>query len=159
MPKENDEEQKPKFRVIDKRGGEDPETDDQPAPKLVLERKPAEVPVVIGDADVQAEDFGKVEMSEEEREKLKAEAAEGLKFKNTVIFLVRTLSEQVWIHLGLVPNPITNLSVKDLDEARKSIDLIEVIIGHSESEFDDKSKVDLTALLADLRINYTNQLG
>ena len=160
-----EEEKKPKFKIIDKRGqaSEDEARDD--APPVAKPEKPApETEEAItrepdGELGEPTEDMGKTEMTQEEREEVQKEVEKSLEFKTTVIFILRTLSNQTMIHLGLIPNPISGLTVKNLEEARKLIDLFELIMNDTQEEFEDQILRDVQGLLADLKVNYTNQLG
>jgi hypothetical protein len=153
MAKDNREDE-PKFRVIDKRGGED----EEPEPEVSAQPEP-EPPAEAPGKEQASPDMSKTEMSEEEQEKLQKEAEESFKFANTVFLLLRMISEQIWIHLGLIPNPVSRLTVKNLDEARKLIDLFGAILNHAESELDEPTLNELKRIHSDLMINYTNQLG
>jgi hypothetical protein len=167
MPKdERDEEHKPKFRIVDKRVEDDEEAPPEAAPKPkappAAEKKASAksaTPPQPSESEEAAVEGGEPELSEEEKEELRKQVEASLTFKNTVIFILRTLSEQVWIHLGLVPNPITNLTVKNLPEARKAIDLFDNIAKFAESEFDPMLIKEVQRLLSDLKMNYTNQVG
>jgi hypothetical protein len=161
MAKDENEKEKPKFKIIDRRRGDDePDTADAPMEPEVKAPPKAKAPSAEGPGpEKPTEDMGKTEMTEEEKEAIRKEVEQSFKFKNTVIFIIRTISEQIWMHLGLVPNPITNLTVKNLEEARKLIDLYETILKHTEGEFDEKTLREIQRLLGDLKVNYTNQLG
>lgn len=152
--KRDEEEKKPKFRVVDRRTEEDAEpvkTTEQKPPKQAPPKKAPKEGVQDADAEP--------ELTDEEQQQLRQEAERSLQFKNTVVFILRTLSEQTWIHLALIPNPITGLTVKNLPEARKAIDLFEVIAKHTEKEFEDPLKREIAGLLTNLKLNYANQLG
>jgi hypothetical protein len=165
MPKDNreEEERKPKFKIVDRRG-----TDDEPeSPEPVADAKreehvtpPKETasPKVTGGVEP-SNDAGKTEMTEEEKEALQREVEKSFKFPNSVIFILRTISEQVLMHIGLIPNPVSRLTVKNMEEARKFIDLYEAVLTHTEGEFDEKTLRELKRLQSDLKVNYTNQLG
>ena len=170
MPKgrREEEEDKPKFRVIDRRGEEEDSVSTKPTapPKEPVKVSPpveATPPPVEDTPPADAEDKpiteeGKTEMTQEEREKLQEEVEQSLKFKNTVIYILRTLFDQTWIHLGMVPNPISGLTVKNLEEAHKLIDLLELIKDNTTEEFDEQTSKEIERLLADLKMNYMNQL-
>jgi len=156
-----EEEEKPKFRVVDRRGEEDAEpakrTEQKPPPKEKAAKKTASQPEAAKEDAHDAD--SEPELTEDEKQQLKHEAESSLKFKNTVVFILRTLSEQTWIHLGLIPNPISGLTVKNLPEARKAIDLFEVIAKHTDGEFEEPLKREIAGLLTNLKLNYANQLG
>lgn len=159
--KREEEEQKPKFRVIDRRQEPDSESDTHAKPPIT-EASPKEEEKKVVDAPSPHEAGApeeEQEMTEEEKEQIRKEAEASLKFSNTVVFILRTLAEQTWIHLGLIPNPLTNLTVKNLEEARKSIDLYGHIAKFAEAEFEPALRKDIERLLTDLRMNYTSQLG
>ncbi len=163
MPKgkEEEEEGAPKFRIVDRRG-----EDEEPSSRgKDEETRTGETPI-IGESDNDAESespggegYGEPEITDEEKEELIKQVEASLKFTNTVIFMLRRLAEQTWIHLGLIPNPVTNLTIKNLDEAHKAIDLYENIAKFTENEFEENVRNEIQRLLTDLKLNYTNQLG
>lgn len=67
------------------------------------------------------------------------------------------LSELAWIHMGLVANPLTQLVVKDLPQARLAIDCAAALVEQLQPHLDDREKRELRTLLANLRINYVEQ--
>jgi hypothetical protein len=81
-----------------------------------------------------------------------------LSFRNVGLSLLQTLSTISWIHLGLVPNPETQLIAKKLDEARKSIALFEMVYSQVKGEFPPEVNTEILRLLQDLKANYVNQL-
>lgn len=170
MPKgkKEEEEKKPKFRIIDRRGVEDenegtrrttpPKEPEKVSPPVEDTSPPVEDTPPANAEEKPMEEMGKTEMTQEEREKLQEEVEKSLQFKNTVVYILRTLVDQTWIHLGMVPNPISGLTVKNIEEARKLIDLFALIRENTTEEFDEQSSKEIERLLADLKMNYMNQL-
>ena len=162
---EREEEKKPKFRIVDRRQADDEESAYEAPSKPKAQQKDEVKAAPVPDASPQSHpqqsaDTGEEpELTDAEKEELNKQVEASLTFKNTVIFILRTLSEQIWIHLGLVPNPISGLTIKNLPEARKSIDLFENIAKFAEGEFDKALLMEVNRLLMDLKLNYTNQLG
>jgi len=170
MPKGRREEEadKPKFRVIDRRGEEEESegTGRTAPPKEPVKASPPveDIPPQVEDTppvdaeEKPMEEMGKTEMTREEREKLQEEVEQSLQFKNTVASILEVLFKHTWIHLGMVPNPISGLTVKNIDEARKLIDLFALIQKNTTEEFDEQSSKEIERLLSDLKMNYMNQL-
>ncbi len=144
-------EEEPKFRIIDRRGIEDdkPET-----PKREEKQPPANSP---RGEESESPEMSKTEMTDEEKESLQKEAEDSFKYTSTIFLLLRMIAEHVWVHIGLIPNPVTRLTVKDLGEARKLIDLFGVILNHAEKDLDAATMTELRRIHSDLKINYTNQ--
>ncbi len=70
---------------------------------------------------------------------------------------IAEFSEFAWIHMGLVANPLTQLVVKDLPQARLAIDCAAALAEQLQPHLDDREKRELQTLLANLRINYVEQ--
>lgn len=74
-------------------------------------------------------------------------------------FSIEMLSNRAWVSMGLSPNPMTGKIERDLDEARRAIDVLGALAPHVEAGAEPQEKRDLRNLLADLRVNFLRQSG
>lgn len=72
-------------------------------------------------------------------------------------FAIEMLSTRAWVAMGLRPNPMTQKLERNLDEARRAIDILGDLARHAEAEAEPEEKRDLRNLLADLRVNFIRQ--
>lgn len=61
---------------------------------------------------------------------------------------------QAWRALGLVANPMTGQTEKNLPDAQLAIDCVQFLLGKMESALDDTSRREMHRRLNDLRMNY-----
>ncbi len=61
---------------------------------------------------------------------------------------------QAWRALGLVANPVTGQTEKNLPDAQLAIDCVQFLLGKMESALDDTSRREMHRRLNDLRMNY-----
>ncbi|MBI2263893.1 MAG: DUF1844 domain-containing protein [Armatimonadetes bacterium] len=61
---------------------------------------------------------------------------------------------QAWQNLGLVPNPVTRLIVKDLAQAKTAIDCAAFILDKIEDKMEEREKAEYRKLLSDLKGNF-----
>lgn len=69
------------------------------------------------------------------------------------------LQGQIYMHMGLVANPVTGLVVKDLPQAKTGIDFFAALLDNSRAMLSQDVSRKLDAALSDLRINYVNQMN
>jgi len=72
-------------------------------------------------------------------------------------FAIEMLSNRAWVAMGLIPNPMTQKIERNLDEARRAIDILGDLARHAETEAEPDEKRDLRNMLADLRVNFIRQ--
>lgn len=72
-------------------------------------------------------------------------------------FSVEFLSLCAWTNMGLRPDPVTGKIERNLDEARRAIDVLGALAPHVEAGAEADEKRDLRNLLADLRVNFLRQ--
>ncbi len=65
-----------------------------------------------------------------------------------------TLGTQAMVALGVVPNPVTEKTEKDLVSAKYTIDLLEMLREKTEGNRTDEETKVLMGLLFDLRMRY-----
>ena len=71
---------------------------------------------------------------------------------------VMLLSEQAWRYMGLRAESHTNEIKKDLEKAHVAIDCIISLVDKMEHQLADAEKERLRSLIADLQINYVQQM-
>ena len=144
------EEQKPKFKIVDRRrlSSEDEEPEEETAPlKETPPKADAKKEEKSDKAKEPAPDEGKMDTE-----------PDALGYSNVVLSLLQTITSVVWVHLGLVPNPQTNIVLKKLEQARKLIGLYEHLYELSKDEFPIEVRKELERLAQDMKANYVNQL-
>jgi hypothetical protein len=146
----------PKFKIVDRRHLDDVEPEPVKAPPV--DEKPAPV---APQQEIDKDPVLHVESSEEVPEQgteTPESQEDPLGFRNVTLSFLQTLSTISWVHLGLVPHPQTQLMLKKLDEARKTIALFEVIFNQAKVDFPPEINKEIAGLLNDLKAHYVNQL-
>ncbi len=69
-------------------------------------------------------------------------------------FLVSSLASQVLINLGLIDNPVSNKKETDLDGAKFTIDLLQMLADKTRGNLSDLEKRYLEGVLYDLRMRF-----
>ena len=70
---------------------------------------------------------------------------------------VGMLNEKAWIHMGLIPDPLSGQIDRDLAEARMAIDALADLAKHLEPHTEGAEKRDLQVMVSNLRINFVQQ--
>jgi len=68
------------------------------------------------------------------------------------------LQQGAWIALGLVTDPVTNKVERNLEEAQQLIDAVAAICEVLDPAVEEPVRRDLRNLVANLRLNYVNQV-
>lgn len=72
--------------------------------------------------------------------------------------LVLMFHQATWYQLGKVPNPMTNKVERDLEQARMSIDLLDMLKARTQGNLsEDESRV-LEQVLRELKLNFVDEL-
>ncbi len=79
--------------------------------------------------------------------------------KNSQLFysLIYTFQMQAMMQMGKLKNPLTEKVERDLDAARMSIDMIEMLKEKTKSNVSEDENRFLTQVLSDLRLNYVEE--
>jgi hypothetical protein len=158
----SDEEPKSKFKIVDRRRASDEEEAHEPvSEEKVTPAKSEEVPhEVITEPQSMSPDMeAPVEENMEAPEGESEEFTEDpLGFRNVCLSFLQTLATISWVHLGMLPHPQTQLVVKKIDEARKTITLLETIYQQVKTEYPPEVNSEIMRLIADLKAAYVNQL-
>lgn len=72
--------------------------------------------------------------------------------------LVIMFQQAAWSHLGKVPNPMTNKIERDLEQARLSIDMIDMLKTRTQGNISSEETQMLEHVLRELRLNYIDEL-
>lgn len=72
--------------------------------------------------------------------------------------LVLMFQQAAWSHLGKVPNPMTQKIERDLEQARMSIDMIDMLKTRTQGNLQDEEVQMLEHVLRELRLNYVDEL-
>ncbi|MCG3121116.1 MAG: hypothetical protein ALAOOOJD_04070 [bacterium] len=72
--------------------------------------------------------------------------------------LVIMFQQAAWSHLGKVPNPMTNKIERDLEQARLSIDMIDMLKTRTQGNISSEENQMLEHVLRELRLNYIDEL-
>jgi hypothetical protein len=85
----------------------------------------------------------------------RATTAEGINFGSFLI----SLGTQAFMHLGDIPNPLTQQRDKDLSAAKQMIDLLGIIQEKTKGNLTADEERLLQQLLLDLRLRYVRETG
>jgi hypothetical protein len=72
--------------------------------------------------------------------------------------LVLMFQQAAWQQLGKVPNPITKKIERDLEHARNSIDMLDMLKARTKGNLKEDEVKILDHLLRELRLNYIDEL-
>jgi hypothetical protein len=72
--------------------------------------------------------------------------------------LVLMFQQAAWSHLGKVPNPMTNKIERDLEQARMSIDMLDMLKMRTQGNLSNEETQILEHALRELRLNYIDEL-
>jgi Domain of unknown function (DUF1844) len=82
-------------------------------------------------------------------------AAEGMNFASFLI----SLGTQAFMHLGDIPNPLTQQREKDLPAAKQMIDLLGILQTKTQGNLTADEERLFQQLLLDLRLRYVRETG
>jgi hypothetical protein len=97
--------------------------------------------------------IGKLEPEQDENESRIPQAEESLNF------IMNLIQGRIFVHMGLIAEPTTGLVNRDMEQARTGIDFLAALIEEAGSLLSPDTRRKLDALLADLKINYVDQLN
>ncbi|MDZ7290887.1 MAG: DUF1844 domain-containing protein [candidate division KSB1 bacterium] len=80
--------------------------------------------------------------------------------KHKVLFmqLVLMFQQAAWHQMGKLPNPITNKIERDLEQARLSIDTLDMIKARTKGNLSDDETRMLDHVLRELKLNFVDEL-
>jgi hypothetical protein len=80
--------------------------------------------------------------------------------KQQVLFmqLVLTFQQAAWQQMGKIPDPIHNKITRDLEQARHSIDLLDMLKTRTQGNLDAEEASFLEHILRELKLNFVDEL-
>ena len=80
--------------------------------------------------------------------------------KQQVLFmqLVLTFQQAAWQQLGKIPDPIHNKIARDLEQARHSIDLLDMLKARTKGNLGPEEASFLDQILRELKLNYLDEM-
>ncbi len=80
--------------------------------------------------------------------------------KQQVLFmqLVLTFQQAAWQQLGKIPSPINNKVERDLEQARHSIDILDMLKARTQGNLKEEETSFLDHILRELKLNYIDEL-
>jgi hypothetical protein len=81
--------------------------------------------------------------------------------KETALFmqLVMTFQAAAWQQMGKIKNPITDKIERSLDQARYSIDMLEMLKSKSKGNLSDDELKFVNHVLTELQLNFVDELN
>lgn len=76
-----------------------------------------------------------------------------------VITCFNILQGHIFLHMGLLANPVTGLLVKDMPQAKLGIDFLNSLMVEAGDMISPPIAAKLAEVIADFKLNYVNQLG
>lgn len=72
--------------------------------------------------------------------------------------LVLSLQQAAWFQLGKIPNPVSNKIDRDLNQARYSIDLLDMLLARTQGNLHEEETRMLEHVLRELKLNYVDEI-
>jgi len=81
--------------------------------------------------------------------------------KDEALFLqlILTFQTAAWQQMGKIKNPITDKIEKDLNQARFSIDMLEMIRTKTQGNLSEEEKKFLNKTISELQLNYVDEVN
>jgi hypothetical protein len=80
--------------------------------------------------------------------------------KQQILFmqLVLTFQQAAWQQMGKIPDPIHNQIARDLEQARHSIDLLDMLKARTKGNLGAEEAGFLDQILRELKLNYLDEM-
>jgi hypothetical protein len=80
--------------------------------------------------------------------------------KHQILFmqLVLTFQQAAWQQMGKIPNPIDNKIERNLEQARQSIDILDMLKTRTNGNLTAEENSFLDHILRELKLNYIDEL-
>ncbi len=80
--------------------------------------------------------------------------------KNRILFmhLVTMFETAAWQHLGKIQNPLTGKIEKDLEQARFSIDVLDMLLVRTQGNLSDEERRYLEDRIRNLKLNFVDEV-
>ncbi len=72
--------------------------------------------------------------------------------------LVLMFHQAAWQQLGKIPNPMTNKVERDIEQARMSIDLLDMLKTRTQGNLNEDESRMLEQVLRELKLNFVDEL-
>lgn len=72
--------------------------------------------------------------------------------------LVLSMQQAAWFQLGKIPHPESNKIERDLNQARYSIDLLDMLLARTKGNLHEEETRMLEHVLRELKLNYIDEL-
>lgn len=74
------------------------------------------------------------------------------------VILVSSLASSCWINLGKVPNPATNKTEVNLEEAKMVIELLRMLKEKTQNNLSEDEERFIISTISDLELNYAEEV-
>lgn len=80
--------------------------------------------------------------------------------KNRILFLhvVSLFKTAAYQHMGKLKNPVTDKIERDLEQARFSIDILDMLLAKTRGNLDDEERRYLERVIRELKLNYVDEV-
>jgi hypothetical protein len=141
------------FEVVDRRRVRaDADAPPEPGAETVTDPKPHDEPELTTDPDDDADDTGAADFGIPGFNPFA-----GINVTGILQMSLGLLSERAWVAMGLVADPATNQVEKDIEEARRAIDVVADLAKHLEPVATPDERRELQRMVTDLRLNFVRQ--
>jgi len=79
------------------------------------------------------------------------------KVQTTLLYFIQLLATHGYIYLGLIPIPGSEETLFDLEEARRAIDLLAIMVDKAKPDLDDFGCQELDNTVSQLRMNFASK--
>ena len=76
---------------------------------------------------------------------------------SVLMLFLGEMRSHAWLRMGLVANPVTGMSERDLPQAKVAIDTAVFLAGQIEGVLPPEERLPLRAMISDLQINFVEQ--
>lgn len=80
------------------------------------------------------------------------------KNKALFLYLVTMFQTAAYQQMGKLKNPITDKIERDLDQARFSIDMLDMLLAKTRGNLDDEEQRHLERVIRELKLNYVDEV-
>jgi hypothetical protein len=74
------------------------------------------------------------------------------------VILISSLASSCWMNLGKIPNPVTNKTETNLEEAKMGIEILRMLKEKTQNNLSEEEERTIISLIADLELNYADEL-
>ena len=160
---DKDPKKRPKIIVEDKRVSY--ETDEEP-PAVKPEAAPAEPPPEADKPEEPPEEPSAEEELEEAAEDADDQTAEkvaqtvfDIGIEGFIQYNLGVVLQFAYVYMGLVANPSTGLVTKELERAKLSVDVFEMLVDKIKDKLPVRDREELIRAVKDLKLNFINAVS